>query len=93
MLVPAPLRCPISLDSPPLCPQITPCGHVFSFPAIMAHLLNHGGDALRTASPCPLCNAPLVVRELRLVRAHTAVPPQVRPSAGGQQSVGYVSEP
>ena len=77
MLVTAPLKCPISLDSPPLCPQITPCGHVFSFPAIMAHLLNHGGDALRKASPCPLCNAPVVARELRLVRAHTAVPPQV----------------
>lgn len=26
-----PVQCPISLDSPPVCPQITPCGHVFSF--------------------------------------------------------------
>ena len=78
MLVPAPLRCPISLESPPLCPQITPCGHVFSFPAIMAHLMTHGGDALRKASPCPLCTAPIVSRELRLVRAHIVEPPQVR---------------
>jgi hypothetical protein len=30
-----PLQCPISLDSPPICPQITPCGHVFAFPSIM----------------------------------------------------------
>ena len=70
MLVNQPLKCPISLESPPLCPQITPCGHVFAFPSIMAHLMSHGGDSLRKASPCPLCNAPIVARELRLVRAH-----------------------
>ena len=29
--------CPISLG-PPVAPQITPCGHVFSFPAIIQHL-------------------------------------------------------
>jgi hypothetical protein len=34
MLSPSPINCPISLYAP-LCPQITPCGHVFSFPAIM----------------------------------------------------------
>lgn len=34
MLSPSPVTCPISLYSP-ICPQITPCGHVFSFPAIM----------------------------------------------------------
>ena len=34
MLSPTPIDCPISLYAP-LCPQITPCGHVFSFPAIM----------------------------------------------------------
>lgn len=77
MLVPTPLRCPISLESPPLCPQITPCGHVFSFPAIMGHLLVHGGDGLRKTSPCPLCFAPVAARELRLVCAHAAQPPKV----------------
>lgn len=77
MLVNQPLKCPISLESPPLCPQITPCGHVFAFPSIMAHLMNHGGDTLRKASPCPLCNTPIVARELRLVRAHVTPPIQV----------------
>ncbi|GFR42098.1 hypothetical protein Agub_g2940, partial [Astrephomene gubernaculifera] len=73
-----PVQCPISLDSPPLCPQITPCGHVFSFPAIMHHLVNHGGEQLRRSAPCPLCFAPVVARELRLVRIRHAVqPPRV----------------
>jgi hypothetical protein len=35
MASPNPVACPISLDSPPACPQITPCGHVFSFASIM----------------------------------------------------------
>jgi hypothetical protein len=30
--------CPISLG-PPVAPQITPCGHIFSFPAIIQHLV------------------------------------------------------
>ena len=78
MLAPAPLRCPISLDAPPLCPQITPCGHVFAFPAIMAHLAAHNdGASVRRAAPCPLCYAPVVARELRLVRVHQASAPQV----------------
>ncbi len=33
-----PLTCPIALG-PPVAPQITPCGHVFSFPAIVQHLV------------------------------------------------------
>jgi hypothetical protein len=82
MLAPAPLRCPISLDAPPLCAQITPCGHVFAFPSIMAHLATHNerGTA-RRAAPCPLCYAPVVARELRLVRVHQAAAPQARPRA------------
>ncbi|CAI5517372.1 unnamed protein product [Closterium sp. Naga37s-1] len=31
------LSCPICLDSPPLCPQITACGHVFCHPCILRH--------------------------------------------------------
>lgn len=63
-----PVQCPISLDSPPMCPQITPCGHVFSFGSIMRHLMTHGGEQLRRSAPCPLCYQPLVARELRLVQ-------------------------
>jgi hypothetical protein len=82
MLAPAPLRCPISLDAPPLCAQITPCGHVFAFPSIMAHLAAHNDRGTgRRAAPCPLCYAPLVARELRLVRVHQAAAPQARPCA------------
>ena len=32
------VMCPIALG-PPVAPQITPCGHVFSFPAIVQHLV------------------------------------------------------
>lgn len=63
-----PVQCPISLDSPPVCPQITPCGHVFSFGSIMRHLMTRGGEQLRRSAPCPLCYQPLVARELRLVQ-------------------------
>lgn len=77
MLTAQPLQCPISLETPPLCPQITPCGHVFSFPSIMAHLMHHGGDNLRKASPCPLCFHPIVARELRLVHIHQVQQPKV----------------
>ena len=47
LLASGPLSCPISLESPPRCPQITPCGHIFSFPSIMQHLAYHGGPQLR----------------------------------------------
>lgn len=33
------VQCPISLETNPLCPQITPCGHVFAFHSIMQHLM------------------------------------------------------
>ncbi|MEW5302270.1 MAG: hypothetical protein WDW36_005071 [Sanguina aurantia] len=75
MMSAEPVVCPISLDSPPLCPAITPCGHIFSFPAIMQHLLNFGGDTLRRSGPCPLCFAPLVARELRLASVLIVKPP------------------
>lgn len=68
MMSSTPIQCPISLDSPPSCPQITPCGHVYSFGSIMQHLMNHGGEQLRRSAPCPLCYQPVVARELRLVQ-------------------------
>ena len=77
MLTAQEINCPISLE-PPVCPQITPCGHVFAFPSILAHLMKHGGDNLRKASPCPLCFQPIVARELRLVQTKIVTPPKVR---------------
>ena len=80
MLAPAPLRCPISLDCPPICPQITPCGHVFSFHAILQHLVSASGAAgttPRAAVKCPLCYTPFGCRELRLVRVLLVQPLQV----------------
>ena len=78
MLTAHEINCPISLEAP-VCPQITPCGHVFAFPSIMAHLMSHGGDNLRKASPCPLCFQPIVARELRLVQIKVVTPPKVSP--------------
>ncbi|KAK9803799.1 hypothetical protein WJX73_000160 [Symbiochloris irregularis] len=86
MPVTHPLQCPISLESPPPCAHITPCGHVFGFAPIMAHLLSHGGPALRKASPCPLCFAPVAARELRLLRTQQIQPHQVG------QAAGYLAE-
>lgn len=71
MMSATPIQCPISLESPPLCPQITPCGHVYSFGSIMQHLMTHGGEQLRRSAPCPLCYQPVVARELRLVTVST----------------------
>jgi len=81
-MVPAPIRCPITLDVP-LSPQITPCGHVFSFPGIMQHLTTHGGEELRKSSPCPLCFHQIVARELRLVSVRQVTPAKVM--FGGQE--------
>ena len=78
MLTAHEINCPISLEAP-VCPQITPCGHVFAFPSIMAHLMSHGGDNLRKAAPCPLCFQPIVARELRLVQISVLTPPKVHP--------------
>lgn len=59
-----PLACPISLDAP-VCPQITRCGHIFSFPSLMQFLIYAGGSELRKAAPCPLCFTNIAARELR----------------------------
>ncbi|KAL4420636.1 hypothetical protein ABPG75_010292 [Micractinium tetrahymenae] len=76
MLSAQPVRCPITLDERPFCPQITPCGHVFSFPAIVGHLVNHGGPELRKSAPCPLCYTQIAARELRLVQVHRVEAPE-----------------
>eukprot|EP01023_Acetabularia_acetabulum_P041408 TRINITY_DN4034_c0_g2_i19.p1 TRINITY_DN4034_c0_g2~~TRINITY_DN4034_c0_g2_i19.p1 ORF type:complete len:646 (-),score=104.18 TRINITY_DN4034_c0_g2_i19:99-2036(-) len=70
MMTDSELQCPISLESPPFCPQITPCGHLFSFPQIV-HYLYLQDNSLKTPHPCPLCFTPLTARELRDVRIRT----------------------
>jgi hypothetical protein len=60
------IQCPITL-SPPLCPCITPCGHIFSEEAIMAHMITQGGPELRISSACPICTTEVTARELRPV--------------------------
>ncbi len=73
--------CPISLDSPPICPHITPCGHIFSFPSIMRHLVGDRQSMLRngwcgsqmtaaakgTTALCPLCYTKFDAQTLRWV--------------------------
>ncbi|KAL4855576.1 RING finger protein 10 [Chlorella vulgaris] len=81
MLSDVPVRCPITLEDEPFSPQITPCGHVFSFPAIIGHLVAHGGPELRKSAPCPLCYTQIAARELRLVQVHSVTAPVVGQSA------------
>lgn len=71
------VQCPISLETDPLCPQITPCGHVFAFHSIMQHLMTQGGEDLRKAARCPLCYSMVAARELKLVQVHRIHIPQV----------------
>ncbi|DBB05197.1 TPA: hypothetical protein ACH3X3_010439 [Trebouxia sp. C0006] len=71
------VQCPISLETDPLCPQITPCGHVFAFHSIMQHLMTQGGEELRKAARCPLCYSMVAARELKLVQVHRIHVPQV----------------
>jgi hypothetical protein len=64
----AAMQCPISLDSPPDLPVITPCGHAFGLAALTAHLLAAGGEGMRRAAPCPVCAHLVAARELRRLR-------------------------
>uniref|UniRef100_A0A1D1ZPS4 RING-type domain-containing protein n=2 Tax=Auxenochlorella protothecoides TaxID=3075 RepID=A0A1D1ZPS4_AUXPR len=56
------LVCPITLEMP-VCPQITPCGHVFSCHAIVQHMggINEGPATFR----CPLCFSLIKKLDLR----------------------------
>ncbi|CAK9202283.1 unnamed protein product [Sphagnum troendelagicum] len=60
------VQCPICLDSPPLCPQITSCGHMFCFPCILRYLMA-GEEDLRGDhwKKCPLCFAMISCKDLR----------------------------
>eukprot|EP00850_Spirogloea_muscicola_P010334 SM000060S19666 [mRNA] locus=s60:422722:428188:- [translate_table: standard] len=82
-----PPQCPICLDAPPLCPQITACGHVFCFPCILRHLLDdgsHGEEAAGGRRPpgehfrrCPLCAALVGTKDLRTAMLRSFQTPQV----------------
>ena len=63
---PVPVQCPICLDTPPLCPQITSCGHIFCFPCILHYMMlgEQRGDPWKK---CPLCFAMISVKEIRTV--------------------------
>lgn len=69
------LQCPISLDAPPSCPSITACGHVFSLPALVQHLVHAGGEGLTKAAPCPLCHTPVRAAEIRPLAYRLAADP------------------
>eukprot|EP00897_Mesotaenium_endlicherianum_P006435 jgi/Mesen1/581/ME000107S10814 len=83
----APPQCPICLEQPPLCPQITSCGHLFCFPCILRYLLGPlgcgaGGSGVAERrsrgdhwKKCPLCFAMTSARDLRSVTVHVAPPP------------------
>lgn len=65
---PVPVQCPICLDTPPLCPQITSCGHIFCFPCILHYFML--GEQQQRGDPwkkCPLCFAMISVKEMRTV--------------------------
>eukprot|EP01018_Ginkgo_biloba_P017369 Gb_01733 [translate_table: standard] len=63
-----PVQCPICLESPPLCPQITTCGHIFCFPCVLRYLLmgeeDHKGDCWKK---CPLCSTVISCKDLHTV--------------------------
>ncbi|XP_057868844.2 uncharacterized protein LOC131075912 [Cryptomeria japonica] len=65
---PAPVRCPICLESPPLCPQITTCGHIFCFPCILRYLMmgeeDHKGEHWKK---CPFCSVMISCKDLYTV--------------------------
>lgn len=68
VLAPQPLQCPICLESPPVSPQITSCGHAFCFPCILRYMMmgeeNPRGDYYKK---CPLCFAMISCKEMRTV--------------------------
>ena len=61
---PSTVQCPICLE-PPLCPQITSCGHIFCFPCILRYLLMGEEDAKGECwKRCPLCFVMISLKDL-----------------------------
>ncbi|KAH7414693.1 hypothetical protein KP509_14G006200 [Ceratopteris richardii] len=65
---PVPIQCPICLEVPPVCPQITSCGHIFCFPCIL-HFFVMGSNEKNNKflKKCPLCFAMTSSKALRTV--------------------------
>ncbi|KAJ7522618.1 hypothetical protein O6H91_18G019800 [Diphasiastrum complanatum] len=60
--------CPICLENPPICSQITSCGHIFCFPCILRYFMVgeevSQGDLWKK---CPVCVSMINCKELRSV--------------------------
>ncbi|KAI5074711.1 hypothetical protein GOP47_0010672 [Adiantum capillus-veneris] len=69
---PVPVQCPICLEIPPVCPQITSCGHIFCFSCVLRYF-HLGNNELRSDhfKKCPLCFAITSSKELRTVFVET----------------------
>lgn len=69
---PVPIQCPICLEVPPVCPQMTSCGHIFCFPCILRYfVLGNNEQRSDHFKKCPLCFAISSSKELRTVFVET----------------------
>ncbi|MCO5602240.1 hypothetical protein L7F22_056368, partial [Adiantum nelumboides] len=65
---PVPVQCPICLEAPPVCPQITSCGHIFCFSCVLRYfVLGNNEQTTDYFKKCPLCFAVTSSKELRTV--------------------------
>ncbi|KAH7422956.1 hypothetical protein KP509_12G033200 [Ceratopteris richardii] len=65
---PVPIQCPICLEVPPVCPQITSCGHIFCFPCILRFFVMGSNEKNNEFfKKCPLCFAMTSSKALRTV--------------------------
>ena len=81
-----PLSCPVCLDEPMTCAQVTLCGHAFCFPCIA----RHAATVRKEGEPakCPMCFTPLRLADLRTVRRRPIDPVggKVYSAAGGMEN-------
>ena len=66
-----PLQCPICLDEPMTCSQVTLCGHSFCFPCVARHCVTNRKEG--EPAKCPMCFEPLRLADLRKVRRRPIV--------------------
>ena len=83
-----PLSCPVCLDEPMTCAQVTLCGHAFCFPCIA----RHAATVRKEGEPakCPMCFTPLRLADLRTVRRRPIDPigEEGLAAAGGMENNG-----
>ena len=83
-----PLSCPVCLDEPMTCAQVTLCGHAFCFPCIA----RHAATVRKEGEPakCPMCFTPLRLADLRTVRRRPIDPVggEGVSAAGGMENNG-----